>query len=180
MRCEEHIRLDMIEKVMRLLLAIINNGGCSMRTRTLIFMVLAVLVVVTVGASMVRLFWHGSNPTTKAEALPDALIVYCFHPAERCPNCEKIESYTREVLDKSFADPLKKGQLVCRVASYESPENAHFANEYKILSSCVVLVDARSGHSGAWKNLQQQAWELVGDKKAFQDFVRGEIQEALK
>ena len=43
-----------------------------------------------------------------------------------------------------------------------------------------MLVDARSGRSGAWKNLQQKAWELVGDKEAFQDFVRGEIQEALK
>ena len=85
------------------------------------------------------------------------------------------------MLEKSFAGPLKQGQLVCRVANYESPENAHFVDEYKILASCVVLVDARSGRAGGTlKNLQQQAWELVGDKEAFQNFVRGEIQKALK
>ncbi len=151
-----------------------------MRVQKLVLGVVAGLVVVSVGASTMRWFWPASNPTAKAERLPDALIVYCFHPAERCPNCEKIETYTREVLNKSFALPLKEGRLVCRVASYESPENAHFVDEYKILASCVVLVDARSGRAGAWKNLQQQAWELVGDKEAFQKFVRGEIEEALK
>ena len=151
-----------------------------MRTQKLLLAVLAGLVVVTVVAATMQWFRPASPQTAKAEALPNALIVYCFHPAERCPNCEKIESYTREVLEKSFAAPLKTGQLVCRVANYESPENAHFVDDYKILASCVVLVDARSGHSGAVKNLQQQAWELVGDKEAFQNFVRGEIQAALK
>jgi hypothetical protein len=151
-----------------------------MRARKLFLAVLVTLGVVCVLAATTRRFWAVPNPGANAEPLPDAVIVYCFHPNERCPNCEKIESYTREVLKKSFAAPLKDGRLVCRVASYESPENAHFADDYKILASCVVLVDARSGHSGTWKNLQQTAWELVGDKEAFQNFVRGEIQEALK
>ncbi len=151
-----------------------------MRTPKLIFAVLAGLVVVAVVAATMRWLGPASHGTATTEALPKALIVYCFHPTERCPNCEKIESYTREVLEKSFAGPLKQGQLVCRVANYESPENAHFVDEYKILASCVVLVDARSGRAEAPKNLQQQAWELVGDKEAFQNFVRGEIQKALK
>ena len=141
---------------------------------------MAALVVVSVVAAATRVFWPASKSAAKAEPLPDALIVYCFHPSERCPNCEKIENYTREVLEKSFAAPLKQGRIVCRVANYESPENAHFVDDYQILASCIVLVDARSGRSGAWKNLQQKAWELVGDKQAFQDFVRGEIQEAFE
>ena len=40
--------------------------------------------------------------------------------------------------------------------------------------------NSRAGRLGAWKNLQQQAWELVDNKKSFQDFIRGEIQGALK
>jgi hypothetical protein len=151
-----------------------------MRTKRLIFAVLAVFVVLSVVASAVRLWWPASQRSADAEPLPDALIVYCFHPSERCANCDKIESYTREVLAKSFAVPLKEGRLVWRVRNFELPENAHFADDYQILASCIVLVDARSGHAGAWKNLQQKAWELVGDKQAFLDFVRGEIQEALK
>ena len=151
-----------------------------MRARKLILAALAVVLVAGAVTAATRLFWSASNPAAKAEPLPDALIVYCFHPSERCPNCELIENYTREVLEKSFAAPLKQGRLVYRVANYESPENARFVADYQILATCIVLVDARSGRSGAWKNLQQKAWELVADKPAFQEFIRGEIQEALK
>jgi len=149
-----------------------------MRTKKLIFTALAVFVVVGVVVASLRL-WPAPPRAGNGEPLPDALIVYCFHANERCPTCEKIESYTHEVLARSFAVPLKEGRLVWRVRNFEAPENAHFADDYKILTSCIVLVDARSGHAGAWKNLQQKTWELVGDKEAFLNFVRGEIQEAL-
>jgi hypothetical protein len=148
-----------------------------MRTRKLILVVLGAVVVVSVLAATTRLFW---NPKANAEPLPDALVVYCFHPAELCSSCEKIEKYTREVLDKSFAAPMKQGRLVWRVANYEAPQNAHFADEYQIVSTCIVLADGRAGRAGKWKNLQQEAWAQVDNKKAFQDFVRGEIQAALK
>ena len=151
-----------------------------MRNRRLILVVLGALVVVSVLATTTRVFWTTTQPSAHGEPLPDALVVYCFHPAEHCASCEKIENYTHEVLEKSFTAPLKQGQVVWRVANYESPQNTHFADEYQIISTCIVLVDGRAGHSGKWKNLQQQAWELVDNKKAFQDFVRGEIQEALK
>ena len=149
-----------------------------MRTRKLILVVLGAVVVVSVLAATTGVFSTASKP--KAEPLPDALVVYCFHPAELCSSCEKIEKYTREVLDKSFAAPMKQGRLVWRVANYEAPQNAHFADEYQIVSTCIVLADGRAGRAGKWKNLQQEAWAQVDNKKAFQDFVRGEIQAALK
>jgi hypothetical protein len=151
-----------------------------MRARKAILVMLGALIVASVLAATTGVFRRASGPGAGAEPLPDAVVVYCFHPAERCSSCAKIENYTHEVLDKSFAAPLKQGQLVWRVANYESPENAHFADEYQIVSTCIVLVDGRAGRARAWKNLQEQAWELVDNKKAFQDFVRGEIQKALQ
>jgi hypothetical protein len=112
--------------------------------------------------------------------LPKAVIVYCFHGNQRGPVDEKIESQAYELLNKSFAAPLKDGRLVWRVLNFEEPENAHFKEDCKIIASCIVLVDARSGRAGTAKNLQQEVWELVDDKEAFATFMRGEIEKALK
>jgi hypothetical protein len=115
-----------------------------------------------------------------AERLPNAVVVYCFHGGTRCPKCEKIESQTWEVLEKSFAGQLKKGRLVWRVVDYDDPDNAHFKDDYKIVASSIVLVDARKGHKPTAKNLQQEVWDLVDDKEAFAGFMRSEIKKALK
>lgn len=150
-----------------------------MRAKQLILTAVVAFVV----ASLVALGLRELQPQlrqTIGDPLPDALIVYCFHGNVRCPKCEKIESYTHEVLEKSFAVPLEEGQIVWRVLNYEEPQNAYFADDYEIVTSCIVLVDARSGQPGVWKNLQQKVWELVDDKEAFQKLIQGEVQEALK
>jgi hypothetical protein len=141
----------------------------------------AAFVVASLAALGLRVYLtRGSPEHPAAEQLPNAVIVYCFHGNERCPTCKKIESQTREVLDKSFAVALKDGQLVWRVLNFEKPENAHFKDEYQIVASCIVLVDARSGRAATARNLQQTLWDLADDKEAFTTFVRDEIEKALK
>ncbi len=115
-----------------------------------------------------------------AENLPHAVVVYCFHPNQKCEKCEKIEKLTHEVLQKSFAAELKDGRVEWRVVNFEEPGNAYFVDKYKLVSTSVVVVNGRPGKDRAWKDYQQQVWELVDDPKAFQDFMRDAIREALK
>jgi thiol-disulfide isomerase/thioredoxin len=115
-----------------------------------------------------------------AENLPQAVVVYCFHPNQKCEKCEKIEKLTHEVLQKSFAAELKDGRVEWRVVNFEEPGNAYFVDKYKLVSTSVVVVDGRPGKDRAWKDYRQKAWELVDDPKAFQDFIRDAIREALK
>ena len=113
------------------------------------------------------------------EPLPDAVIVFYFHGNARDPKCKNVEAYTHEVLEESFADPLKEGKIVWRVLNYEDPENNRFKSDFRIVASCIVLADARSDPCIA-KNLQKKAGELVDDKEAFKEYVRGQIEEVLK
>ena len=151
--------------------------------KKLLITALAGFVVASLAALGLRLYLirQMAPPGPAAvEQLPNALIVYCFHGKVLCPKCKKIESQTREVLDKSFSAPLKEGRLVWQVLNYEDPQNAHFKDDYQIVASCIVLVDARSGRAATAENLQQRVWQLVDDKEAFANFMRGEIEKALK
>lgn len=121
-----------------------------------------------------------SAATTSGKPLPEALVVYCFHGNQQCRKCIKIEQLTRQVLEQSFADDLKEGRIVWQVVNFETPENAHFAEQYKIVSTCIVLAEGRPGRAAVAKNLQQRVWELVDDEAAFVAFMQSEIRGMLK
>jgi len=146
----------------------------------------AAFVVASVATLVLTLIlqeWHRSHDEAAArkieEELPEALVVYCFHDNRQDEKDEKIERFTREVLETSFAAPLKEGRLVWRVVNFEDPENAFLADKYLLASTCIVVVDGRPGRSRAWKGYYQKTWDLVGDERVFKEFMRGEIQKAF-
>ncbi len=115
-----------------------------------------------------------------AENLPEAVVVYCFHPNQQCETCKKIEKLTHEVLEKSFAAELKDGRVEWRVVNFEEPGNTFFVDKYNLVSTSIVVVDGRPGKGRAGKDYRQKVWELANEQKAFKDFIRGAVQEALK
>jgi hypothetical protein len=151
-----------------------------MRLKKLLLTALVAFLVASLVAVALRDLLPVPEQRAAGAHLPDALVVFCFHGKAPTAKCEKIERYTRQVLEKSFAAPLKNGKLVWRVRNFEAPENAHFVDEYQITASCVVLVDARSNRPYVAKNLQKRIDQLVDDKEAFMTFVRSEIQDLLK
>jgi hypothetical protein len=151
-----------------------------MRIKKLLVTAVVAFAVASLVALALSERFRPPEPPPQPEPLPDALIVFCFHGNERPEKCKKMEAYTREVLEKSFADPLKEEKIVWRVLNYEDPENAHLKDDFRVVSSCIVLGDARSNRPGIAKNLQKKAWELVDDKEAFKEYIRTEVEKALK
>ena len=123
-------------------------------------------VIAVALAAVLRQAYLERHPTQPVvEPLPDALIVFCFHGNVRDKKCKQIEEYTHEVLEKSFAKPLKDGTILWQVLNYEDPKNARFKNEYQVNGSCIVLSDARSGRPGVAKNLQPRIMQLLDKDK---------------
>lgn len=151
-----------------------------MRIKKLFVTALVAFVVASLAALGLREQFRPPEPPPAAEQLPNALIVFCFHGNERPPKCKNMEAYTHEVLEESFADPLKEGKIVWRVLNYEDPENAHLKNELRVVTSCIVLADTRSDGPGIAKNLEKKASELIDDKEAFKRFIRDEIEKTLE
>jgi len=116
--------------------------------------------------------------TTKPSSMHQ-LVVYYFHGTQRCSNCIKIEAYTREVVDSSFSTQLKDSTIVWRLINTDEDVNKHFRDDYQLFTKSVVLSDLADGKQVRWKNLDK-IWEYLGDKAAFQTYIRDEVTAYLK
>ncbi|MDD5087763.1 MAG: nitrophenyl compound nitroreductase subunit ArsF family protein [bacterium] len=125
----------------------------------------------------------GATATSeKPASVPDSnavVVAYYFYTTQRCSNCIKIETYTKEAVETGFADAMQGGKLVWKMVNTDLPENEHFLKDYKLVTKSVVLSDVRSGKEMRWKNLDK-IWMLLRDKDEFQKYVRAEVHGFMK
>jgi hypothetical protein len=145
--------------------------------KTVVTSVLLLFVAASVVALAVKNLRPGPQPAA-AEVQRDGVTVYYFHGKMRCPTCQSIEAYAHEAVSSAFANELKDGRIEWKVVDFEQPENEHFAKDFELAVSSVVLVETRGGARKNWKNLPE-VWELVGDKPAFIAFVQKEVRAFL-
>jgi hypothetical protein len=110
---------------------------------------------------------------------PRTFFVYYFHGDFRCSNCKKIEQYSREAIEKYFADQLKTGELVFKIINTDRPENKHFITEYQLYTRSLVIAEFKGDTQLKWKNLTG-VWNHLNDPDAFYDYVKTEIQTYLE
>lgn len=106
------------------------------------------------------------------------LVVYYFHGNVRCRTCNLIESYANEVVTDHFGTLLEEGIVEWKAVNVHKPENQHFMKDYELVSQSVVLSRRENGKESQWRKLDR-VWELVGNKPAFQDYVRKETASVL-
>ncbi len=114
------------------------------------------------------------KPTVPVASKTDYDIVYYFMTTQRCPSCMKIESYTKEAVERTFATALKNGSMAWKMVNVDTPENNHFIKDYQLFTKSVVLVRIRGGKQVAWKNLDK-VWPLLNNKSTFQSYVVKEV-----
>ena len=112
------------------------------------------------------------------KAAADGLVVYYFHSNTRCPTCEAIELQAHETVQKHFASQLSSGEVIWKVINYERPLGEPFAKTFDLDKASVVLARMKGGQVDKWKRLDE-VWGLVGDKPAFAQYVREEIDRML-
>lgn len=112
--------------------------------------------------------------------LSEGLNVICTHATTRCPTCLTIERLTQELLDADFPEMVKAGKIVLREVNYELPEANDFANEYKIATAAVVLVNIQGGKTIAGVNLTNESWKLHTDEHAFKAMLKKQIDAMLQ
>ena len=106
-------------------------------------------------------------------------VAYYFHGDFRCDNCKKIEQYSREAIEKYFADQLKSGELVFKVINMDRPENQHFINDYQLYTRSLVIAEFKGTAQIRWKNLAE-VWNNLDDQEAFYYYVKTEIQKYME
>lgn len=109
----------------------------------------------------------------------DGAIAYYFHGTMRCPTCQKLEQYARQVIEADFKDELASGKLVFASVNVDLKENEHFIKEYQLFTKSLVLSMVKDGVEVRNKNLQR-IWELVNNKEKYSAYVREEVRAFLK
>ena len=115
------------------------------------------------------------SPKSQATVTQEKTIVYYFHGNMRCRTCNKIEAYTKEAINVSFAGELADGLLEIRLVNTDKSENEHFIKDFQLTNRSVVLVRNRGDKLEKWKNLNR-IWLLVRKKEIFQTYVSEEIR----
>jgi hypothetical protein len=138
--------------------------------------------------------WHtaplsGNQPVTREDAAAtetdskkdsqDAIIVYYFHGTRRCKTCRTIETYSKEAVEGRYGAQLKSGQLKWKVVNIDEPDNEHFAEDFGLVSSSLVVVEA-DGDKVTKYQVLQDVWTLVRDKPRFIQYVQRSVGEYLK
>ena len=112
-----------------------------------------------------------SEPVT---AHRDQVVVYAAHMTFRCPECNQIEWFARELIETEFADALADGRLVFRTVDYM--RDTAFARRYNISSSTLVVT--RDG-SDDFQRLDD-VWTKVRNREEYFDYVRAAIRDSLE
>jgi hypothetical protein len=106
------------------------------------------------------------------------VVVLYFHRTARCPTCLNLEAYTAEAVGHFPAD-RESERLQWRAVNLDEESNRHFAPDYALEFSSVLLSRRVGGKEVAWTNLPA-VWAIVGDKSNFIAYVEMEIAKQLE
>jgi thiol-disulfide isomerase/thioredoxin len=127
----------------------------------------------------------GENPAAEtaaenASGEPDRkVLVYYFHRTQRCPTCRAIESYAREAVEEAFPAELESGRVEWQAINLDEPGQSHFADDYQLTFSTLVVVAKDGDSEVSWRNLSD-VWSLVrGERAKYDAYVRDAVSEYL-
>lgn len=115
-----------------------------------------------------------------ARSLPDntRVVAYFFHGNRQCPSCRHLEAVSESAISDGFPAAIRSGTIQWQAVDIEDPANQHFASEYQVYWSSLVLVKVTAGKPVAYKNLEQ-AWQIQQDDKALRSYVQAEVRAYL-
>ena len=115
-----------------------------------------------------------------AGSFPDntSVVAYFFHGHRQCPSCRHLEAVSESAISDGFPAAMRSGVIQWRPVDIEDAANRHFASEYQVYWSSLVLVKFAAGRPVAYKNLDQ-AWQIQQDDAALRNYVQAEVRAYL-
>ncbi len=106
------------------------------------------------------------------------IIVYYFHTTQRCSSCIKIEKYTKEALQESFAKEIEKGIIELKVLNTDEKPNKHYIKDYNLYTKSIIISVLSKGKETKWGNLEK-IWFYLNDEKEFKNYIKTEIKKNI-
>jgi hypothetical protein len=107
------------------------------------------------------------------------MVVYYFHATKRCATCMAIENLSKEIVETRYGAQLKAGVVQWQSVDVQQPNNRQFIQQYRLVSSSLVLVRVDDGKKGRWQTLDK-TWLLIRKKNDFTQYVQSSIDRFLE
>ena len=107
-----------------------------------------------------------------------AFRVVLFHNRKRCFQCERMERYTRDVVQILSEDENSTRRIKFDRIIIDDPVNAEVIEQYGIFTSTLILVSFEAEKIKNAKVLLE-ASNLYRDEKAFKAYLKFEMQDFL-
>jgi len=89
-----------------------------------------------------------------------------------------IQRAIQDTVTQRFSSELASGALSFREVNTEEPANAHFATDFDLSSSGMVLVARHGETTVKWLNCEQ-VWPLAHDTVALGNYAESQIRAYL-
>ena len=114
------------------------------------------------------------QPTTEHE-----IQVVLFHNRKRCFQCQSMEEFTRDVLQKSFHKEIDSRALKFNTLVIDAPENAQVIEQYGVFAATMFLVSFDK------QKIKQvvpllDATHHYQNEELFKSYIKDEITDFLK
>ena len=106
------------------------------------------------------------------------VIAYFFHGRHQCPSCRHLEAVSRSAIAAGFPNAMGSGEVLWRTVDIEDPANRHFATDYQIYWSSLVLVKVKAGRPVSYKILEY-VWQIQQDDRALRSYVQAQVRSSL-
>jgi hypothetical protein len=105
-------------------------------------------------------------------------VIY-FHGENRCSSCLKIEKYSAEAVNSIFKKDIEQGKVNWSVINFDEEKNKHFTDDYQLFNQTLIVAKYQNGKQIKWKACDK-VWELLGDRKKFDKYIKDEVNKYLK
>lgn len=68
------------------------------------------------------------------------VVVYYFHNTRRCATCQSVESVTKETLEDTYPEEMKKGEIIFQSLNIEDGENEALIKELEISGQTLLFI----------------------------------------
>lgn len=121
-----------------------------------------------------------ASATAAEHASTARFVAYYFHGDVRCDTCNAIETQAAAAIRDGFPEAIAAGDLVWKAVNTDRPENVHFAEEFALTHSTVVLVE-RDGTATKRFVALDQVWAVIHDgEDSFRQYVQDEVGTWLR
>ncbi len=118
---------------------------------------------------------HAKNESkAEGQVKNDVVEVLYFHGKQRCATCMAIEKNTKDLLETTFSNQLKTGEVVFK--SVDITEEETLADKYEVSWSSLIIVDYDKNGKEDATNLTEFAF---GNARTNPDNFKKGVEEQI-